>query len=70
MGCFFETPRKTVDQKNNQSVEKKVEQNSIAPTITQPQIVKKLTREESISNSKRIKIENDSITGSINLQGL
>ena len=66
---FFETPRKPIDQKNNQDVERKVEQNSIAPTISQPQIVKKLTREESISNSARVKIENDSISGSINLQG-
>ena len=68
-GAFFETPRKPADQKNNQNVERKNEQNSIAPTIRQPQIVKKLTREESISNSKRLKIENDSISGSINLQG-
>ena len=42
-GAFFETPRKPVDQQNNQNVEKKVEQNSIAPTINQPLIVKKLT---------------------------
>ena len=48
---------------------KKIEQNSIAPTISQPQVVKKLTREDSISNSKRVKIENDSILGSINLKG-
>ena len=68
-GAFFETPRKPIDQKNNQDVERKVEQNSIAPTISQPQIVKKLTREESISNSKRVEIENESISGSINLQG-
>ena len=66
-GAFFETPRQSVDKKNNQKVEKTVEQNSIAPTISQPQIVKKLTREESISNSQRIKIENNSISGSINL---
>ena len=50
-GAFFETPRKPIDQQNNQNVEK-TEQNSIAPTISQPQIVKKLTREESISNSQ------------------
>ena len=68
-GAFFETPRKPVDKKDNQDIERKIEQNSIAPTISQPQIVKKLTREESISNSKRVEIENDSISGSINLQG-
>ena len=32
-GAFFETPRKPIDQKNNQNIEKKVEQGSIAPTI-------------------------------------
>ena len=47
-GAFFETPRKPIDQQNNQNVEKKTEQNSIEPTISQPQIVKKLTREESL----------------------
>ncbi len=67
-GAFFETPKKPIDQNNNQKLEKKVE-NTIAPTISQPQIVKKLTREESIDNSKRVKIENGSISGSINLQG-
>ena len=55
-GAFFETPRKPTDPKNNQNIEKKVDQSTIAPTISQPQIVKKLTREESIINSKRIKI--------------
>ena len=39
-GAFFETPRKPIDQKDNQNVEKKVEQSTIAPTISQPQIVK------------------------------
>ena len=67
-GAFFETPRKPID-KNDQNIEKKVEQGSIAPTIKQPQIIKELTREEAINNSKRVKIENDSISGSINLQG-
>ena len=68
-GAFFETPKKTSEQQTNQKVEPKNEQGSIAPTINQPQIVKKLTREESISDSKRVKIENDSIVGSINLKG-
>ena len=49
-GAFFETPRKTSEQQTNQKVEQKNEQNSIAPTINQPQIIKKLTREESINN--------------------
>ena len=68
-GAFFETPKKTSDQQINQKVEQKREQNSIAPTIDQPKIIKKLTREESINTSKRVKIENNSVIGSINLKG-
>ena len=68
-GAFFETPKKTSEQQTNQKVEQKNEQDSIAPTINQPQIIKKITREESINSSKRIKIENDSIVGSVNLKG-
>ena len=68
-GAFFETPKKTSEQQTNQKVEQKNEQTSIAPTINQPQIIKKITREESINSSKRIKIENDSVVGSINLKG-
>ena len=68
-GAFFETPKKTSEQQINQKVEQKSEQNSITPTISQPQIIKKITREESINTSKRIKIENGSVIGSINLKG-
>ena len=68
-GAFFETPKKNSEQQTNQKVEQKNEQGSIAPTINQPQIIKKITREESINSGKRIKIENDSVVGSINLKG-
>ena len=68
-GAFFETPKKNSEQQTNQKVVQKNEQKSVTPTISQPQIVKKLTREESINTSKRIKIENDSVVGSINLKG-
>ena len=68
-GAFFEAPKKTSDQQINQKVEQKKEQNTIAPTIDQPKIIKKLTREESIDTSKRVKIENNSVIGSINLKG-
>ena len=53
-GAFFETPKKNSEQQTNQKLEQKNEQTSIAPTINQPQIIKKLTREESINSSKRI----------------
>ena len=41
-GAFFETPKKTSEQQTNQKVEKKSKQSSIAPTINQPQIIKKI----------------------------
>jgi len=68
-GAFFETPRKSLDQQSNTKIEKKSDQESISPTISQPQVVTKLTREESISMSERVTIENNSIIGSINLKG-
>ena len=68
-GAFFETPRKSPDQQTNQKIEKKTDQGSITPTISQPQVKKKITREDSISSSQRIKVENDSVVGSINLKG-
>ena len=68
-GAFFETPKKPIDPKNNQKVEQKSEADSIAPTINQPTIVKKISREDSIKKDKRVKIENNSIVGSINLKG-
>ena len=68
-GAFFETPKKNSEQQKNQKVEQKNEQGSITRTINQPQIIKTITREDSINSSKRIKIENDSILGSINLKG-
>ena len=43
-GAFFETPRKPIDQKNNQKVEEKVQQDTIAPTINQPKTIKKLSK--------------------------
>ena len=68
-GAFFETPKKPIDPKNNQKVEQKSETESIAPTINQPTIVKNISREDSINKDKRVKIENSSIVGSINLKG-
>ena len=68
-GAFFETPKKNSELQKNQKVEQKIEQSSIAPTINQPQIIKKITRDESINSSKRIKIENNNVVGSINLKG-
>ncbi len=70
-GAFFETPRKPTEQQISQNAEnrKKSEQESITPTINQPQVITKLTRDESINKSERIRIENNSVVGSINLKG-
>jgi YidC/Oxa1 family membrane protein insertase len=68
-GAFFETPKKPIEQKNNQKVEQKSEQSSLAPTINQPTVIKDISREDSVKRSKRVKIENNSIIGSINLKG-
>jgi len=68
-GAFFETPKKPIDPKKNQNIEQKSEQTSISPTINQPTIIKNISREDSLKKSKRLKIENSSIKGSINLKG-
>ena len=68
-GAFFETPKKPINTNDNKKVEQKSKTESIAPTINQPTIVKKISREESINKDKRVKIENNSIVGSINLKG-
>ena len=67
-GAFFETPRKPTEQVNKK-VEQETSKSSISPTISQPQKIKQISREESIGQSQRIKIENASIIGSINLKG-
>ena len=65
--AFFETPRTTkkpdLEQKKNNS------ENVITPSINQIIQTKKITREESIKNSKRVKIENSNIIGSLLLKG-
>ena len=72
-GAFFETPKNNIENKTNKQIEKK--DNSIqpsanqAPEINQLNIEKKISRNESLKNSDRIKIENNSIIGSISLKG-
>ena len=43
-GAFFETPRKSTNQEINQEIEKKTNQEKLTPTISQPQVVTKLSR--------------------------
>ena len=64
--AFFETP-KTVNNKINQ--QEKVEETVITPNINESLAPNIISREDSLNNSKRIKIENDNIIGSISLEG-
>jgi YidC/Oxa1 family membrane protein insertase len=74
-GAFFETPKKDGQNlKSSNQIQQKPE-NSItpntkqAPSINQINAEKKLSREDSIEKSDRIKIENENIIGSISLEG-
>ena len=73
-GAFFETPKNQIEQKTNNQIQEKTK-NSItpsanqAPSINQLTVKKKISRDESINNSDRIRIENENIIGSISLEG-
>jgi YidC/Oxa1 family membrane protein insertase len=74
-GAFFETPEKdNQNLKSNNQVQQKTESPikpnaNQAPSINQINVEKKLSREDSINKSNRIKIENRNIVGSIALEG-
>ena len=65
--AFFETPRTT----NNQTIEEKKTdtENILTPSLNESIQTKKITREQSINNSKRVTIENNNIVGSLLLKG-
>ena len=74
-GAFFETPKKdNQNLKSNNQIQQKTEDSitpntNQAPSINQINVEKKLSREESINKSNRIKIVNENIVGSISLEG-
>ena len=74
-GAFFETPKEdNQNLKTNNQVQQKIEgsitpNTNPSPSINQINVEKKLSREDSINKSNRIKIENENIIGSISLQG-
>ena len=74
-GAFFETPKKdNQNLKTNNQIQQKTESSitpntNQAPAINQINVEKKLSREDSINKSNRIKIENKNIVGSISLEG-
>ena len=56
-------------KKENLAEKTKIEQNSDAPSLDQKENVNEISREEALSQNKRIKFENQSIVGSISLKG-
>ena len=66
--AFFETP-KPIEKNNIQTEDQKSNGNNITPNVDTVLNVKIISREESIQKSKRVKIENDNIIGSISLKG-
>ena len=65
--AFFETPKPT--NSNIVQEQKKDNENTLTPNFNESLQVDKVSREESINNSERIKIENDNIIGSMSLEG-
>ena len=53
----------------NLAEKKKIEQNTETPTLEQKENFETITREEALKQNKRIKFENENITGSISLKG-
>ena len=74
-GAFFETPKKEsqnlkIDSQIQQKTENQITPSTNqSPSINQINIEKKLSREDSLNKSNRIKIENKNIIGSISLEG-
>ncbi len=63
---FFAPPPIT---KENLAEKNKTEQSTDAPSLDQEQKTKEISREEALSESKRIQFENQSVVGSISLKG-
>ncbi len=63
---FFAPPPIT---KENLAEKNKTEQNTDAPSLVQEEKLKEISREDALSESKRIQFENQSIVGSISLKG-
>ena len=66
--AFFETPR-PINNESTQQEQKKSNENVITPSINESLKINKISRADSIKSFSRIKIENDSIIGSMSLEG-
>ena len=67
-GAFFETPEPVKTKKSLAQSDNKPN-TEITPTINETLEIKKISREDSIKKSKRVKIENNNIIGSLTLEG-
>ena len=65
--AFFETPKPNENRTAQQ--QKQTSENIITPSINESLKINAVSREDSIINSERVKIENDSIIGSMSLEG-
>ena len=63
---FFASPPIT---KENLTEKNKTEQNTDAPSLEQKENITEISREEALTQSKRIQFENQSVVGSISLKG-
>jgi YidC/Oxa1 family membrane protein insertase len=70
-GAYFEKPKPANKELTQQSFEKKIENknNNITPNVNETVKIQSVSRNESIDKVKRIKVENNSIVGSISLKG-
>ena len=64
---FFIPEKVPIDQSSVEN--KKIEQNTDAPSIDQKESIIKISRDEALKENKRVKFENDNIIGSISLKG-
>jgi len=65
--AFFETPKPNENRAAQE--QKQTSENIITPSINESLKINAVSREDSIINSERVKIENDSIIGSMSLEG-
>jgi len=66
--AFFESPKPS-NNNNTTQQQKKTNENVITPSINESLKIDSISRKDSIKSSERIKIENDSIIGSMSLEG-
>ncbi len=68
-GLFFAPDPQQINQKQIQLENNGTEQNFETPKIEQKEEVIKVSREDSINNTTRVKFENENIIGTISLEG-